>query len=280
MTGKGDRTQHRAPGGSRRNELAAPGQRRCTARAMAERTRELPHAERARHGHEQNARMRVTQRRVNHRSSTSNDQARRNSGPTERRSTPRARKRSTASCSTRGCCVSQRCTGKPNPDFGRLRWPGGNRGCIRRRTRSLPRRPRSIDQQRGVDAQHELDQPMIEQRRPHFERMRHAGPVHFGQQAFGQIRVQIEPAQLRQRREILAPELPVKPQIVVIAFAPGRARAGPRSAPPSCRRARRRKPASPRTLDAAWRWPARPSGGNSRASARLSTFDRAPTRDQ
>ncbi len=55
---------------------------------------------------------------VNQRSSTRRYQARRNSGPTARRSTPRSISRATASRSTCGWRVSQRCTGRPKPDLG------------------------------------------------------------------------------------------------------------------------------------------------------------------
>ncbi len=78
----------------------------------------------------------------------------------------------------------------------------------------------AIDEQRRIDAQHELDQAMIEQRRPHLERVRHAGPVDLREQPFGEGGMQIEPAQLHQRSFALAPELPVEPQIIVAALAP------------------------------------------------------------
>ncbi len=50
--------------------------------------------------------------------------------------------------------------------------------------------------------------------------MRHAGPVDLGQQSFREIRVQIQPAQLNQRAQLLAPELPIEPQIIVVGLSP------------------------------------------------------------
>ena len=91
---------------------------------------------------------------------------------------------------------------------------------MRRRYQQLAAAAAAIDEQRRIDAQHELHQAMIEQRRPHLERMRHAGPVHLREQPFGKGGMQIEPAQLHQRILSLAPKLPVKPQIIIAALAP------------------------------------------------------------
>src|SRR5882724_12921408 len=80
--------------------------------------------------------------------------------------------------------------------------------------------PPLIDEHSWIHAQHELHQAMIQQRGPYFERMRHAGSIDLGQQSLGEIRIQIEPAQLSERMEIFAPVLPVEPQIVVLRLPP------------------------------------------------------------
>src|SRR6185437_2720498 len=81
--------------------------------------------------------------------------------------------------------------------------------------------PPLIDQEVRIHAQHVLHQPMIEQRRPYFERMRHAGAIDLGQQTFGKIGAQIQPTQLRQWGQLLAPVLPIEPKVIVLRLAPG-----------------------------------------------------------
>ena len=61
---------------------------------------------------------------------------------------------------------------------GRSRWPGRQARLHELPHQQFAAAAAPIDQQLRVDAQHELHQPMIQQRRAHFQRMRHAGAVH------------------------------------------------------------------------------------------------------
>ena len=268
-----------APGGSRRNgcaQRASAAARRARWRKNARtppcRTRPTPARTTGAAPRHATA--------LNHRSSTSNDQARRNSRPhraPQHAALPQAPDR-----------FVQDARMLLEPTMHRQAKSGFRPIQVTRRQsrlhqaayQNLPAAAALVHQQRGVDAQHELDQPMVEQRGSYLERMRHAGPVHLGQQSLGQVRVQIEPAQLRQR--VKAPRARIADK-TTDSRNRSRARTGRahrRSAQRSFRRARRRRPAGRRTLGAASRRPIARAGGRRRASARFSRFDRAPTLDQ
>ena len=122
---------------------------------------------------------------------------------------------------------------------------------------------------------------MIEQRRPHLERMRHAGSIDLGQQTFGQIGIQIEPAQLRERLQVLAPILPIEPQVVVARGS--RQRSASKESictrrQPAERRGIRRQSDVDMALHR--RAEARQRRQANRASERLKNVERAPMRDQ
>ena len=116
----------------------------------------------------------------------------------------------------RAGCSSQACTGTLNPRFGRFRMSSGTFRARCLRISSLPVDP--CTQQRRIERQRELGEPVVEQRWPHFERDGHAAEVGLEQQVVGQVGVHVDPLHALERVEIGAPVLAKMPEVVVVAL--------------------------------------------------------------
>ncbi len=189
--------------------------------------------------------------------------------------------RTTASCKQPRMALEPAMHRQAESGLRTVQVPGRQARLHESRAPAVCRGDARIDQQRRVHGQHELHQAMIEQRRPHFERMRHAGSIDLGQQSFGR-----DPCSRSSQRnctraaQVLAPELPIEPQS---SRSRPRARilpAGCRPGGPSCRRAPRRRPAARHRRGAASTRRSATAAAANRASVLFNTFERAPIRDQ
>ena len=72
-----------------------------------------------------------------------------------------------------------------------------------------------VAQELGVDRERELDQAVIQERRPHLERVGHARAVDLGEEIAGQEGVDVGPLHALDRLELFAPVAAEVPEVVV-----------------------------------------------------------------